>query len=84
MIDKFQDNNSLQWDFLFLISEKAENKSTQIPTKNDLYPNKLFFVGDDKQSIYLFRGADVSVFNKLKSDMNCENTRNKQHACTRR
>ena len=28
---------------------------------------KLFFVGDEKQSIYKFRGADVTVFNELTS-----------------
>lgn len=30
-------------------------------------PEKLFFMGDEKQSIYKFRGADVSVFNELTS-----------------
>ena len=30
--------------------------------------NKLFFVCDEKQSIYLFRGADVSVFRSLSND----------------
>ncbi len=29
---------------------------------------KLFFVGDEKQSIYKFRNADVSVFNKLTTE----------------
>lgn len=31
-------------------------------------PEKLFFVGDEKQSIYKFRNADVSVFNRLTSE----------------
>lgn len=51
MIDEFQDNNRKNRDLLFLICGDKE---------------KLFFVGDEKQSIYKFRGADVSVFNHLK------------------
>ena len=69
MIDEFQDNNELQKDLLFLLAEKLELKSEGIPRPQDLCPGKLFFVGDEKQSIYLFRGADVSVFRKLKSEI---------------
>ncbi|MBP5602756.1 MAG: UvrD-helicase domain-containing protein [Treponema sp.] len=58
MIDEFQDNNAKNRDLLFLL--------------NDTDEQKLFFVGDEKQSIYKFRGADVSVFNKLKSDLGPE------------
>ena len=34
-----------------------------------LAEDKLFFVGDEKQSIYLFRGADVSVFRRLAGEL---------------
>ncbi|MDR0526592.1 MAG: UvrD-helicase domain-containing protein [Spirochaetaceae bacterium] len=50
MVDEFQDNNSAQKELLFLLAGNAQ---------------KLFFVGDEKQSIYRFRGADVSVFHEL-------------------
>ena len=69
MIDEFQDNNELQKDILFLIAEKSEKSNDIIPPVDDLYPDKLFFVGDEKQSIYFFRGADVSVFRRLKEEI---------------
>lgn len=53
MIDEFQDNNGKNRDLLYLLAPKDQGK--------------LFFVGDEKQSIYKFRGADVTVFNKLSS-----------------
>ncbi|UTC62777.1 UvrD-helicase domain-containing protein [Treponema sp. OMZ 787] len=69
MIDEFQDNNSQQRDLLFLIAEKLERSEKSVPAPSELCPNKLFFVGDEKQSIYAFRGADVSVFRKLADDI---------------
>ncbi len=69
MVDEFQDNNALQRDLLYLIAEREDKTSDTIPTTENLSPDKLFFVGDEKQSIYKFRGADVSVFNNLKKDM---------------
>jgi ATP-dependent helicase/nuclease subunit A len=65
MIDEFQDNNRLQRDLIFLLAEKPEQMEPGIPQAADLCPDKLFFVGDEKQSIYRFRGADVSVFRGL-------------------
>jgi len=70
MIDEFQDNNSLQRELLYLLSERDDICGTGIPTVADLAPDKLFFVGDEKQSIYRFRGADVSVFRNLSKDLN--------------
>ncbi|WP_162504922.1 UvrD-helicase domain-containing protein, partial [Treponema endosymbiont of Eucomonympha sp.] len=69
MIDEFQDNNALQRDMLFLLAEKPECCAEGVPKPEYLSPDKLFFVGDEKQSIYRFRGADVSVFRALKTDL---------------
>ena len=57
MIDEFQDNNAQNKELLFLLNNGGQ---------------KLFFVGDEKQSIYKFRGADVSVFNRLKDEFGDE------------
>jgi ATP-dependent helicase/nuclease subunit A len=69
MIDEFQDNNELQKELIFLLAEKPTVMNTGIPPASDLSPEKLFFVGDEKQSIYRFRGADVSVFRRLKDEI---------------
>ena len=50
LVDEFQDTDRLQMDIIDMI---AGNSATI-----------LFTVGDPKQSIYRFRGADVSVFNR--------------------
>ena len=69
MIDEFQDDNAMQRDLLFLIAEKRDRMDRSVPKPDELCPDKLFFVGDEKQSIYRFRGADVSVFRALAKDL---------------
>ena len=69
MIDEFQDNNVSQKELLYLIAEKNGPEAPGIPGIEDLEKDKLFFVGDEKQSIYRFRGADVSVFKELKKEI---------------
>ncbi|HKR62053.1 MAG TPA: 3'-5' exonuclease, partial [Pyrinomonadaceae bacterium] len=55
LVDEFQDTNGLQRRLLeSLALQKARRESAN-----------LFIVGDPKQSIYSFRGADVSVFSAM-------------------
>lgn len=83
MIDEFQDNNQSQRDMLFMLAEKLERHEKGIPEVKDLCDSKLFFVGDEKQSIYRFRGADVSVFRSLSNDFKdgnlCMSTNYRSH-----
>jgi ATP-dependent helicase/nuclease subunit A len=69
MVDEFQDDDTLQKDILFLLAERRGLSSPGVPTADGLEEDKLFFVGDEKQSIYRFRGADVSVFRGLSREL---------------
>ncbi len=66
LIDEFQDNNDLQKRLLLLLSGGSQHSTSQSTASSR---GKLFFVGDEKQSIYLFRGADVSVFKSLAPEL---------------
>ena len=48
LVDEFQDTNALQYAWLKLLSGQGAH-----------HPASVFAVGDDDQSIYAFRGADV-------------------------
>ena len=57
LVDEFQDTDPLQVD---LIKSLCDNEHLR---------GKLFFVGDHKQSIYRFRGADPHVFRQLREEI---------------
>ena len=56
IIDEFQDTNQLQWDIFKTLFWRQSKHS-------------IFVVGDPKQSIYSFQGADVNVYNMAIEDI---------------
>lgn len=69
MIDEFQDNNEDQKDLLFLLAAQPGYREKRVPGFQELRSGVLYFVGDQKQSIYRFRNADVSVFKSLSGEL---------------
>ena len=57
LVDEFQDTSSNQAELVLKLVDLAQDRPA------------LCVVGDPKQSIYFFRGADVSSYNKLVQDM---------------
>jgi ATP-dependent helicase/nuclease subunit A len=73
MIDEFQDTNQVQKEIVYYLSE--DSRSESCVSDNSvirLHPRKLYVVGDPKQSIYCFRGADVTVFLEMQSELERE------------
>lgn len=56
LVDEFQDTNHRQWEIIQALASPQHG-------------GRLFVVGDPKQSIYGFRGADVSVFNAVRRQL---------------
>lgn len=56
MIDEYQDTNDVQYNIF-------------MPILDNLKKGNLFVVGDEKQSIYMFRDADISVYQKTQDDL---------------
>lgn len=62
LVDEFQDTNDVQRAIVYALAGFAPSGA------GDDLPD-LFVVGDSKQSIYRFRGADVSVFQQVTADI---------------
>jgi ATP-dependent exoDNAse (exonuclease V) beta subunit len=64
LVDEFQDTDPLQAEIVFCIA------ATERPMRWEearLRPGALFLVGDPKQAIYRFRGADIEAYALAKS-----------------
>jgi ATP-dependent helicase/nuclease subunit A len=64
MIDEYQDTNELQYRIF-------------LPILDYLRKGNLFVVGDEKQSIYMFRDAELEIFSRTKNDIKEDDPANK-------
>ena len=62
LVDEFQDTDPLQIEILWLVCGEISEGSQGMPLARDAGPGALFLVGDPKQAIYRFRGADVNAY----------------------
>ncbi len=56
MVDEYQDTNEIQYNIF-------------LPILEFLQKNNLFVVGDEKQSIYMFRDAELEIFERTKQEI---------------
>jgi ATP-dependent helicase/nuclease subunit A len=64
MVDEMQDTDPLQWELIKLLTAGDTD---------DFDAQNVFLVGDEKQSIYRFRGADVTTFGSAREDLAAAN-----------
>lgn len=64
LIDEFQDTSTLQWKIIDKLTEEWRS-GIGAKIESGIRPT-IFLVGDDKQSIYAFRGANVEIFKQAK------------------
>src|SRR5437899_6645362 len=64
VVDEFQDTDPLQGEILLYLAERQGACETDW-RRIEVEPGKLVIVGDPKQSIYLFRGADLEAYAEI-------------------
>jgi len=63
LVDEFQDTDPIQYDIVFFLCG-ADAPQERNPFELMLEQDRLFIVGDPKQSIYRFRGADMGAYDR--------------------
>ena len=64
-VDEMQDTDPVQTELLFYLTTAEEDFDGANWKNCRPVPGSLFLVGDPKQAIYRFRGADIGVYNDL-------------------
>jgi ATP-dependent helicase/nuclease subunit A len=64
MVDEFQDTDGRQWDLVASLAELADD---------GVQSDDVFLVGDKKQGIYGFRGAEVTTFDTARDALRAQN-----------
>ena len=65
-VDEFQDTDPVQAEILFFIGAETRPDRWE---EAKLRPGSLFLVGDPKQAIYRFRGADIGVYQQARDNV---------------
>ena len=66
LIDEAQDTSPAQWDVIQKLAEEfASGEGSRIGVQRTI-----FVVGDKKQSIYSFQGADPREFDRMEAEFN--------------
>jgi ATP-dependent helicase/nuclease subunit A len=63
LVDEFQDTDPLQYEIVLFLAERVAG-SADDAFRAEPEPGRLFVVGDAKQSIYRFRGADFAAYRR--------------------
>lgn len=62
-VDEFQDTDPIQVQILFYLTAKTYHSDWKLCIPEE---GSLFLVGDPKQAIYRFRGADISLYTQVR------------------
>lgn len=65
-VDEFQDTDPIQTELLFYLTADETSFDPNDWRNCRPVPGSLFLVGDPKQSIYGFRGADISIYREVR------------------
>jgi ATP-dependent exoDNAse (exonuclease V) beta subunit len=77
LVDEFQDTDPFQTEIFWrLCGNPPKNGSTEDWTRFRIRSGALFLVGDPKQAIYRFRGADVNAYVRAREAIRAANPKN--------